>query len=97
MKFACEATGGFCKILAGNWCDLRVIDGWYICKCIVQHEKNKLRFFVSVVIILLKVSFIENAVPELIDGATLAESMIGYVYVGDNAVVFGDPTFHYSS
>jgi len=36
-------------------------------------EKNKLRFFVSVVIILLKVSFIENAVPELIDGATLAE------------------------
>ena len=42
------------------------------------------------------VSFIENAVPELVDGATLAESMIGNVYVGDNAVVFGDPTFHYS-
>jgi hypothetical protein len=42
------------------------------------------------------VGFIENAVPDLIDGVTLAESMIGNSYVGDNAVVFGDPTFHYS-
>ena len=42
------------------------------------------------------VSFIENAVPNLIDGAVLAESMIGNSYVGDNAVVFGDPTFNYS-
>ena len=42
------------------------------------------------------VSFIENVVPELIDGTTLAESMIGHIYVGDNAVVFGDPTFHYT-
>jgi hypothetical protein len=41
------------------------------------------------------VSFVENAVPDLLNGATLAESMIGDVFVGDNAVVFGDPTFHY--
>ena len=42
------------------------------------------------------VSFIENAVPDLLDGATLAESMIGYTYVGDNVLVYGDPTFHYT-
>ena len=42
------------------------------------------------------VSFIENAVPDLLDGATLAESMIGHTYVGDNVLVYGDPTFHYT-
>jgi len=42
------------------------------------------------------VSFIENAVPGLIDGETLAESMIGHTYVGDNVLVYGDPTFHYT-
>ena len=42
------------------------------------------------------VSFIENVVPGLIDGETLAESMIGHTYVGDNVLVYGDPTFHYT-
>ena len=42
------------------------------------------------------VSFIENAVPGLIDGKTLAESMIGHIYVGDNVLVYGDLTFHYT-
>ena len=41
------------------------------------------------------VSFIENALPELLEGKTLAESMIGDISLGDN-VVFGDPTFHYT-
>ncbi len=42
------------------------------------------------------VSFIENAVPGLIDEETLAESMIGHIYIGDNVLVYGDPTFHYT-
>jgi hypothetical protein len=42
------------------------------------------------------VSFLENAVLDMIDGATLVESLIGDVVVGDNAVVFGDLLFHYS-
>lgn len=42
------------------------------------------------------VSFIENAVPELINGETLAESMIGNIFIGDNILMYGDPTFHYA-
>ncbi|UCE38683.1 MAG: hypothetical protein JSW00_05495 [Thermoplasmata archaeon] len=41
------------------------------------------------------VSFIENALPDLVDGKTLAESIIGDIYV-DNTIIIGDPTFHYS-
>jgi len=41
------------------------------------------------------VSFLENAAPELINGETLAESMIGKYYIGDSVLIFGDPTFHY--
>jgi len=42
------------------------------------------------------VSFVENAIPDLIGGKTLAESMIGDTYLGDN-IVIGDPTFHFTS
>jgi len=42
------------------------------------------------------VSFIENAIPNLTDGKTLADSMIGHIYSGDSQTVVGDPTFHYS-
>ncbi len=41
------------------------------------------------------VSFIENALPNLIYGKTLAESMVGKTYLGEN-IIIGDPTFHYS-
>ena len=40
------------------------------------------------------VSFIENTLPELTNGKTLAESMIGSYYTGDFILV-GDPTLHY--
>jgi hypothetical protein len=42
------------------------------------------------------ISFIEQAVPDLTSGETLADSMIGNVYVGDCQTVVGDPTFYYS-
>lgn len=42
------------------------------------------------------VNFIENAVPELLNGKNLAESMIGHVYIGSNILVYGDPTFQYN-
>ncbi len=41
------------------------------------------------------VSFIENALPDLLEGKTLAESMIGDTYV-DNTIIIGDPTFHFT-
>ncbi len=41
------------------------------------------------------VSFIENAMPELLNGKTLAESMIGDSTIGDT-IIIGDPTFHYT-
>lgn len=41
-----------------------------------------------------KVSFIENAIPDLSNGKTVAESIIGDTYLGDTIIV-GDPTFHY--
>jgi hypothetical protein len=39
------------------------------------------------------VNFIENALPKLLSGKTLAESMIGDCSIGDTIIV-GDPTFH---
>lgn len=42
------------------------------------------------------ISFIEYAIQNLTSGKTLAESMIGHIYGGDDQTVVGDPTFHYS-
>lgn len=41
------------------------------------------------------VSFIQNAMPELLTGKTLAEAMIGDSTIGDS-IIIGDPTFHYT-
>lgn len=41
------------------------------------------------------VSFIENVMPELLQGKTLAEAMIGDDTIGDTIIV-GDPTFHFT-
>ena len=40
------------------------------------------------------VSFIENALPDLLEGATIAESMIGDTSLG-NTIIIGDPSFHF--
>lgn len=40
-------------------------------------------------------SFIENVLPKLLSGKTLAESMIGECSIGDTIIV-GDPTFHFT-
>lgn len=40
-----------------------------------------------------KTNFIENTMPELFNGKTVADSMIGDFWLGD-VVVYGDPTFH---
>ena len=40
------------------------------------------------------VSFIENTIPGLFEGKTLAESMIGKTCLGEN-IIIGDPTFHF--
>jgi len=40
------------------------------------------------------VSFLENAMPELLTGKTLAESMVGDTTIGD-VIIIGDPTFHF--
>jgi hypothetical protein len=45
---------------------------------------------------LYSVSFIENALPGLFAGKTLAESMIGQLYIGDS-IIIGDPTFHFTN
>jgi len=42
------------------------------------------------------VSFVENALPSILHGETLAEAMIGHMYVGDNVIIYGDPTFHFT-
>jgi hypothetical protein len=42
-----------------------------------------------------KVSFIENALPDLSNGSTIAESVIGSFSLGDT-IIFGDPTFHFN-
>lgn len=41
------------------------------------------------------VSFLENVMPELLSGKTLAEAMIGKATIGDTIIV-GDPTFRFT-
>lgn len=41
------------------------------------------------------VNFIDNAVPKIMDGKTLAEAMLQGTYV-DSLVIYGDPTFHFT-
>jgi hypothetical protein len=41
------------------------------------------------------VSFLENAMPDLLSGKTLAESLIGDITIGDT-IIIGDPAFHYT-
>jgi len=41
------------------------------------------------------VNFIDNVIPDLYLGKTLAESMIDNYFVGDNVIIFGDPTISY--
>jgi hypothetical protein len=43
----------------------------------------------------IPVSFLENAMPDLLSGKTLAESMIGDTTIGDT-IIIGDPTFQYT-
>lgn len=43
----------------------------------------------------VSVSFIENVMPELLRGTSLAEAMCGTTTIGDTIIV-GDPTFHYT-
>ena len=40
------------------------------------------------------VSFIENVIPDLCEGKTLAESVLGDTFV-DTTIIVGDPTFHF--
>jgi len=40
------------------------------------------------------VGFIENAVPEILTGKTVAESIVGNMHLGDT-IIIGDPTFHF--
>jgi hypothetical protein len=42
------------------------------------------------------VSFMENVMPRLLTGETLADAMIGDTFIGDTIIV-GDPTFHFST
>ncbi|HVQ01560.1 MAG TPA: hypothetical protein VMT57_08600 [Candidatus Thermoplasmatota archaeon] len=42
----------------------------------------------------MPVSFLENVLPQLLSGKTLAESMVGSCTIGDTIIV-GDPTFHF--
>jgi len=41
------------------------------------------------------VSFLENAMPELLSGKTIAEAMNGDITLGD-IILIGDPTFHFT-
>lgn len=42
------------------------------------------------------VSFLEHAIANFTQGKTIAESLIGHIYCGDDVFFVGDPTFHYS-
>lgn len=41
----------------------------------------------------LQANFIENTLPEIFNGKTVAEAMIGDLWLGD-VILYGDPTFH---
>ncbi len=93
----CYVGGWWSNQIDNNVLDQSIDGSWYGSKIFTsEHVQVMVLGLLSQNGFSYSVSFIENAVPDLIDGATLAESMIGNIFVGDNAVVFGDPTFHYS-
>jgi hypothetical protein len=69
---------------------------WYGSKIFTSKAKVMVLGLLSQTGYSTSVSFIENALPAFINGGTLAESMIGHTYIGDNALLLGDPTFHFS-
>ena len=93
----CYVSGWWSKQLDNDILDQSIDGSWYGSKIFTSSN-------VKVMVLGLlsqngfshPVSFIENATPGLLDGETLAESMIGHTYVGDNVLVYGDPTFHYT-
>ena len=93
----CYVGGWRSNQLDNNILDPSIDGSWYGSKIFTsEHVQVMVLGLLSQNGFSFSVSFIENAVPDLIDGVVLAESMIGNSYVGDNAVVFGDPTFHYA-
>lgn len=92
----CYVGGWWSNQLDNNILDSSIDGSWYGSKIFTsEHVQVMVLGLLSQNGFSYSVSFIENTVPDLIDGAVLAESMIGNSYIGDNAVVFGDPTFYY--
>ena len=93
----CYVGGWWSKQLDNDALDPNIDGVWYGSKIFSsEHVQVMVLGLLSQNGFSYSVSFIENAVPGLIDGETLAESMIGHTYVGDNVLVYGDPTFHFT-
>ncbi|MDH7506909.1 MAG: hypothetical protein QHH15_03875 [Candidatus Thermoplasmatota archaeon] len=93
----CYSSGWWSDQKDNNKLDFSVNDFWYGSK--IFNSKN-----IQVMVLGLlsqngytyNVSFIENIIPDLAKGKTLAESMIGKTIVG-NVNIFGDPTFSFKN
>lgn len=91
----CYTSGWWSDKPDNNKLDLSVNGIWYGSK--VLTSKN-----VKVMVLGLlsqngyeeSVSFIENVIPKLSSGKTLAESMIGQTFTGD-FTIYGDPSFYF--
>jgi hypothetical protein len=91
----CYVNGWWSNVTDNNILDSSINAEWYGSKIF-----SSTRLHVMVLGLLSQqgfsypVSFIEQAIPDLYEGKTVAESMIGDTYV-DNTLLVGDPTFHY--
>ena len=92
----CYAAGWWSNQQDNNKLDFSIDASWYGSKIFTStHLQVMALGLLSQNGFSTPVSFIENVMPELLKGKTLAEAMIGDTCIGDTIIV-GDPTFHYT-
>jgi hypothetical protein len=92
----CYVSGWWSNQKDNNNLDQSISATWYASKIFTsKHIKTMVLGLLSQNGYSFNVSFIENTIPELTRGKTLAESMIGSYFTGD-FIITGDPTIFFN-
>jgi hypothetical protein len=92
----CYVAGWWSNQTDNNQLDTSSGTTWYGAKIFTSHSLQAMALgLLSQNGFSIPVSFLENSMPELLQGKTLAESMIGDTTIGDT-IIIGDPSFHFN-
>jgi len=92
----CYTAGWWSNHTDNNQLDPSIDATWYGSKIFTSSSLQAMALgLLSQTGFLTPVSFLENVMPELLTGETVAEAMIGDSTIGD-FIIIGDPTFHFT-